>query len=132
MGFFDILFSDKKRDELAQWVKDHDKYEYTGLVYPLHSSVDYDYMSMRFLETAKDTIEMYHKNKLYRDAHPAPNAKVGKHVTVYVYGKEVNGFPHVTDVKQDGDTTTFTRMLGDGTYKTETFQGGGVTWYFDS
>ena len=132
MGLFNLLFNDTKRDELAKWAKDHDTHDYTGLGCPLHSSVEYDYMSMDSLEHVKETIEMYHQHKVYRDAHPAPNAKVGKHVTVYVYGKEVNGFPHVTDIKQDGDTTTFTRMLGDGTYKTETFQGGGVTWYFDS
>jgi len=132
MGVFDILFSNTKRDELAQWVKDHDNYDYTGLVYSLHSSVDYDYMSISGLENVKDTIEMYHQHKIYRDAHPAPNARVGKHVTVYIYGKQVNGFPHVTDVKQTGDTTTFTRMLSDGTYKTEIYKGGGVTWYCES
>ena len=131
MGFLERLFTNPKRDALAQWVKDHDTYDYTGAGLPLYNSLEYDYMTMARLERVKEEIESCHQRKVYRDAHPAPNKNVGQYVRVYVYGKNVNGYPHVTDIKQEGDKTVFTRMMEDGTYKSEVYHGGGVTWSYE-
>jgi hypothetical protein len=132
MGFIELLFTNPKRDALAQWVKEHDTYDYTGACVPLRNSAEYDYMSMERLKEVKEEIERCHQRKVYRDAHPAPNHNVGRYVEVYVYGKNVNGYPHVTNVTQEGDKTVFTRMLEDGTFKHETYHGGGVTWSYES
>lgn len=132
MGFIERLFTNPKRDALAQWVKEHDHYDYTGAHLPRYNSVEYDYMPMARLEQVKAEIEADHREKVYRDAHPAPNHNVGRYVDVYVYGKHVNGYSHVTDVTQEGDKTVFTHMLDDGTYKHETYHGGGVTWSYEN
>ena len=109
MGLFDGLFSrDKYKQELAQWIVDHNNCAYLPNGPMPTRSVDYYYFdcTVEELEAKKARMEGIHQKYEYDKAHPEP--KIGDTYTVYIYGRQVDTLQNVTNVSYN-DRGVFSR-----------------------
>lgn len=131
MGIFNCIFPhyDKEKEELAQWIVNHNNHKYLG-IYPLEEySVegccrDYD---VQELARIKAEIQGVHQSYEYHKAHPKP--KIGDTYKVYLCGKCVDTLWNVTNVSHNENGVFFTITLEDGTTKLKPFFGSGsINW----
>ena len=129
MGLFDGLFSrNKYKQDLAQWIADHNNRAYLGIG-PLSShSVDYYYFdcTVEELEAKKARMEGTHQKYEYDKAHPEP--KIGDTYTVYICGREVDTLRNVTNVSYKDKGVFFTTTSKEGQVSLKEYFGGNINW----
>ena len=129
MALFAGLFSrNKYKQDLAQWIVDHNNRAYLGIG-PLSShSVDYYYFDCTVgeLEGKKDHMEEMHQKYEYDKAHPEP--KIGNTYTVYICGRQVDTLRNVTNVSYNDRGVFFTITSKEGKVSLKEYFGGNINW----
>lgn len=129
MGLFDGIFSrNKYKQDLAQWIADHNNRAYLGIC-PLSShSVDSYYFDFTVEELAakKDHMEEMHRKYEYDKAHPEP--KIGDTYTVYICGRQVDTLRNVTNVSYNDRGVFFTITSKEGQVSLKEYFGGNINW----
>ena len=129
MALFAGLFSrNKYKQDLAQWIVDHNNRAYLGIG-PLSShSVDYYYFDCTVgeLEGKKDHMVEMHQKYEYDKAHPEP--KIGDTYTVYICGRPVDTLRNVTNVSYNDRGVFFTITSKEGKVSLKEYFGGNINW----
>ena len=129
MGLFDGIFSrNQYKQDLAQWIVDHNNRAYLGIG-PLSTySVDYYYFDCTVgeLEGKKDHMEEMHRKYEYDKAHPEP--KIGDTYTVYICGRQVDTLRNVTNVSYNERGVFFTITSKEGKVSLKEYFGGNINW----
>ena len=129
MALFAGLFSrNKYKQDLAQWIVDHNNRAYLGIG-PLSShSVDYYYFDCTVgeLEGEKDHMVEMHQKYEYNKAHPEP--KIGDTYTVYICGRPVDTLRNVTNVSYNDRGVFFTITSKEGKVSLKEYFGRNINW----
>ncbi len=129
MGLFDGLFSrNKYKQDLAQWIVDHNNRAYLGIGPLSSNSVDGYYFdfTVEELEAKKARMEGAHQKYEYDKAHPEP--KIGDTYTVYICGRQVDTLRNVTNVSYNDKGVFFTITSKDGQVSLKEYFGGNINW----
>ncbi len=132
MGLFDVLFSrdkrDKRKQDLAQWIVDHNTRAYLGIGPMSSHSVDFYYFdwTVEELEAKKARMEVTHQKYEYDKAHPEP--KIGNTYTVYIFGRPVDTLRNVTNVSYNDRGVFFTITSKEGQVSLKEYFGGNINW----
>lgn len=124
MGLFDSLFApSKEKQELAQWIVDHNTFEYLGnYVSDDYSYDDYCYYcEVKYLREIKDRMLSWHNQFEHKKAHPKP--KIGDTFEVYICGNRVSTIRNVTNVSSNQNGVFFTVTNEDGSTNLKPFFG---------
>lgn len=132
MGLFDGIFSrNQYKQDLAQWIVDHNNCAYLGIgPLPTHSVDDYYFdCTVGELEGKKDHMEEMHREYEYDKAHPEP--KIGDTYTVYICGRQVDTLRNVTNVSYNDRGVFFTITSKEGKVSLKEYFGGNINWRKD-
>ena len=132
MGLFDGIFSrDKYKQELAQWIVDHNNGIYLGIGPLTTYSVDYYYFdcTVEELEAKKARMQGVHQKYEYDKAHPEP--KIGDTYTVYICGRQVDTLRNVTNVSYNERGVFFAITSKEGKVSLKEYFGGNINWRKD-
>lgn len=131
MSMFSFLFDGPEKNEVLDWLEEHDTYEYHG--FPLtygYGPNRYVYeqtYSLDALKQMKEDLIDKHNRYLYRKAHPKP--KIGETYKVFICGNHVDTLDHVTNISSNQNGVFFTITNEDGTTKMkEYFGSGNINW----
>lgn len=129
MGLFGGIFSrNKYKQDLAQWLADHNNSAYLGIGLLSSHSVDAYYFdfTVEELEAKKDHMEEMHRKYGYDKAHPEP--KIGDTYTVYICGRQVDTLRNVTNVSYNDRGVFFTITSKEGKVSLKEYFGGNINW----
>lgn len=129
MALFAGLFSrNKYKQDLAQWIVDHNNRAYLGIG-PLssHSADSYYFdCTVEELEEKKDHMVEMHQKYEYDKAHPEP--KIGDTYIVYICGRPVDTLRNVTNVSYNDRGAFFTITSKEGKVSLKSYFGGNINW----
>lgn len=129
MGLFGGIFSrNQYKQDLAQWIADHNNRAYLGIGPLSTRSVDAYYFdfTVEELEGKKDYMEEMHRKYEYDKAHPEP--KIGDTYTVYICGRQVDTLRNVTNVSYNERGVFFTITSKEGKVSLKEYFGGNINW----
>lgn len=127
MGLFDrIFFPDKDKQDLAQWIEEHNNGAYLGGGPLPPSSKHYLDYTVEELEVKKAHMEYMHQKYEYDKAHPEP--KIGDTYTVYICGRQVDTLRNVINVSYNDRGVFFAIRSKEGKMSLKEYFGGNINW----
>ena len=127
---FDFLFNRGERNELINWILEHDNSTYHGHKFGYNYKFNEQFFvnySVDKLKLIKESMIAKHNQLEYEKSHPKP--KIGETYYVYICGKHVDTLYNVTNVSSNSNGVYFTSTNEDGTTRMKEYFGTGqINW----